>query len=467
MRMESDSLGEVAVPADVYWGAQTARALANFPVSGIRADPAMIVAYAHVKRACAVANRDLGRLSAEIADAIRAAADEVIGGGLAEQFVVDVFQAGAGTSFNMNVNEVLANRALELGGRPRGDYSLISPNDHVNMGQSSNDTFPTATHVAVMLASPSLLTALDCLADALADRGEAFWGVAKAGRTHLEDAVPVRLGQEFRAYASAVRRAHGDLSWCADELGEVALGGTATGTGLLAGPGFRAMAIGELSRATGLALRAPRDSFEAVQSRMLLSRYSAALKTLALELIRIANDIRLLGSGPTAGFHEIELPAVQPGSSIMPGKANPVMAECLDMIAFQVVGADATVSLATQAGQLELNVMTPVIAHNILMSMGLLARFLPEFAARCVAGARADEARCSRYLESTPALATVLNPVIGYLKAAEVAKAAVEEGKTIRQVVEERSILSGDEIDRLFDPAALCDALEDGGPSDD
>jgi aspartate ammonia-lyase len=462
VRIERDSLGEVAVPEEVYWGAQTARALANFPVSGLRADPSMIAAYAHLKRACALANRSLGRLDPDKSAAIVAACDEVLGGSLADQFVVDVFQAGAGTSFNMNVNEVLANRALEILGRPRGEYAEISPNDHVNLGQSSNDTFPTATHVAVMLTAPSLLIALDGLADALSERARAFWPVMKAGRTHLEDAVPVRLGQEFRAYASAVRRAREDLSWCADALGEVALGGTATGTGLLAGFDFRRPAIEELGRSTGLALRTAQDSFEAIQSRMLLSRFSAALKTLALELIRIANDLRLLGSGPATGLREIELPAVQPGSSIMPGKANPVMAECLDMIAFQVVGGEAAISMAVQAGQLELNVMTPVIAFNLLFGMRLLSNFLPEFTSRCVAGIEADADTCRRYLESTPALATVLNPVIGYLQAAEVAKAAVAEGKTIRRVIEERGILPAEEIERLFDPAALCDALEEG-----
>lgn len=466
-RIERDPLGEVAVPVDVYWGAQTARALANFPVSGIKADPTLVIAYAHIKRACAVANRDLGRLDADKAAAIIQAAEEVADGALADQFVVDVFQSGAGTSFHMNVNEVLANRALEILGYALGAYEELSPNDHVNLGQSSNDTYPTATHVAIMMKTPALLAALDRLSEAFAAKADECWDVMKAGRTHLEDAVPVRLGQELRAYASVLGRSRADIAWCAAELGRLPLGGTATGSGLLGGARFRAAAVAEMASATGLELSVAADPFEAIQSRFPLARYSGALRSLALELVRIANDIRLMGSGPTAGLRELEVPAVQPGSSIMPGKANPVMAECLDMICFHVVGADTTVALATQAGQLELNVMTPVIAYELLFSIGILSAFLPQFASLTVDGLEPNRERCAAYAASTPALATALNPRIGYMKAAEVVKAAAAQGKTIREVVLERGILSEAEVDRLLAPEELCDVLEDRESSRD
>ncbi|MBN1421693.1 MAG: aspartate ammonia-lyase, partial [Planctomycetes bacterium] len=359
------------------------------------------------------------------------------------------------TSTNMNVNEVIANRALELLGRPRGDYATISPNDHVNRGQSTNDTFPTALHLASLLALPPLYEAADELADALDRKGGEFHDVVKSGRTHLQDAMPVRLGQEFHAYASAIRRARRGIARASEDLYEVALGGTAVGTGTNAPPGFRRGAVEILADETGLPLRPAADPFEALQSRYASAHVSGALRDLALELCRIANDLRLLASGPTTGLAEIRLPAVQPGSSIMPGKVNPVIAECVNMICFQAIGNDAAIAQAVGAGQLDLNVMMPVIAATFLKTAGILANGMRILAARCVAGIRADAERCFSYLEKNPSLATLLNPAIGYLRAAEVAKEALARGAAVRDIVREKGLLPPEEIDRLFSEAAL------------
>jgi aspartate ammonia-lyase len=365
--------------------------------------------------------------------------------------VVDVFQAGAGTSFNMNVNEVLANRALELLGRPKGDYEYLSPNDHVNKAQSTNDTFPTASHMAVIKASGELLSVLDDLAAALAMKGREFASVPKSGRTHLTDAMPVTLGAEFAAYFAAIERSAERLAQRRDDLQELAIGGTATGTGATAHREYRERIIGKLSELCGEQFLPARDSFEALQSRSQLAAFSGALREVALELIRVANDLRLLGSGPTTGLAEIRLPAVQPGSSIMPGKVNPVMAECLDMVAFQVVGNDTAVAMAAQAGQLDLNVMTPVMVHNILTSIALLVSYLPVFQTRCVEGIEADEERCRAHLERNPSLATLLSPKIGYLAAAELAKEALAKGVSVSELAVARGVLTAEEAAVLFD----------------
>lgn len=454
-RTETDSLGTKKVPKEAYYGIQTVRAMENFPVSGYKAPAGFVKSYIYVKQAVALANMKVGWLDEQIGCAIVKACDEVLDGKFSDQFVVDVFQAGAGTSFNMNVNEVLANRALEIIGREKGDYKSISPNDHVNMAQSSNDTFPTALHVSVLLALGQLLPELERLRKAFSRLSEKYAHAIKSGRTHLQDALPVTLGQEFGAYATAVQDCRNELETRNKLLLEVALGGTATGTGVNAHPKFRGIAIAELSKITGLKLTGARDPFEALQSRRGVAAVSSGLKELALELIRIANDLRLLSSGPTTGLAEISLPAVQPGSSIMPGKVNPVMAECLNMIAFQMIGNDLAVSFAVQAGQLELNVMTPVMMHNILQSIQVLANFLPVFTEKCVEGITADEKRCSSYVEKNPSLAVFLSPHIGYLEASKIAQQALKEGRSVKEVAVEKGLLTTEEARRIFGSESL------------
>ncbi len=449
-RIEVDPLGEKAIPKEAYYGIQTARAMENFPVSGISASKTFIRAYVFVKKAAALANAEVGWLNKDHEKAIVRACDEVLAGKFLEQFVVDVFQAGAGTSFNMNVNEVVANRALELVGKEKGDYKSINPNDHVNMAQSTNDTFPTALHVAVLAALQPLLFELDKLDDAFEGLSRKYADVVKSGRTHLQDALPITVGHEFGAYASSVRNACSQLRERQKQLYQVALGGTATGTGANTHPRFKRLAIAELGKMTGFPLKPAKNSFEALQSCRAVQTVSSGLKELALELIRVANDLRLLASGPTTGLAEIVLPPVQPGSSIMPGKVNPVMAECLDMVAFQVAGNDLVVSLAVQAGQLELNVMTPVIMHNVLSSIELLANYLPAFREKCIEGITVDEKRCATYLEKNPALATFLSPRIGYLEASIVAKQALKQDRSVKEIAKEKGLLKPKELERIF-----------------
>ena len=449
-RKEIDPLGEKAIPKNAYYGIQTLRAVENFPVSGIKAPAAFIKAYVLIKKAAAIANAQVGWLQQETANAIIKACDEVLDGKLLDQFVVDVFQAGAGTSFNMNVNEVLANRALELLGKAKGDYKTVSPNDHVNMGQSTNDTFPTALHVSVLMALQPLLNELELLSGAFEELGKKYAATLKSGRTHLQDAVPVTVGQEFSAYASAIKNACLELKKRQENLYAVALGGTATGTGANAHPDYKRIAIGELAKMTGFPLKPAENNFEALQSHRASQAVSSGLKELALELIRVANDLRLLASGPTTGLNEVTLPPVQPGSSIMPGKVNPVMAECLDMVAFQVVGNDLAVSLAVQAGQLELNVMTPVIMYNMHFSIQILTNYLPAFRKKCVEGITVNEKRCMEYLEKNPSLATLLSPYIGYLEAAKIAKQALRENRSVKEIALEKGLLKPAEIEKIF-----------------
>jgi aspartate ammonia-lyase len=454
-RVETDPLGEKAVPESAYYGIQTLRATENFPVSGIKAPATFIKAYVMVKEAAALANAEVGWLDETRKQAIVQACDEILDGKLLDQFVVDVYQAGAGTSFNMNVNEVLANRALEILGKPRGDYKSVGPNDHVNMGQSTNDTFPTATHIAVLTALQPLLKELDNLADAFDALSKKHRQTVKSGRTHLQDAVPLTIGQEFSGYASALRNSADQLRERQENLYELALGGTAAGTGANAHPKYKRLAIAELQRMTGFPVRPAKNTFEALQSCRPVQTVSSGLKELALELIRVANDLRLLSSGPTTGLAEIALPPVQPGSSIMPGKVNPVMAECLDMVAFQVVGNDLTVAFAVQAGQLDLNVMMPVIMHNVLFSIQILTNYLPVFRTKCVEGIVVNEKRCSQYLEKNPALATFLSPHIGYLEAAKIAKQALAEGRSVKEVALEKGVLKPEELEKILDPKRL------------
>jgi aspartate ammonia-lyase len=449
-RKEIDPLGERKIPKEAYFGIQTLRAIENFPVSGIKAPDQFIKAYVLVKKAAALANCQVGWLDKKLANAIIDACDEILSGRLLEQFVVDVFQAGAGTSFNMNVNEVLANRALEVLDSEKGNYKIISPNDHVNMGQSTNDTFPTALHVSILMALQPLILALDNLAKAFEDLGIKNTHVLKSGRTHLQDAVPVTVGQEFSAYGSAVANSCTELRRRQENLYSIALGGTATGTGANTHPDYKQIAVAELSKLTGFPLKPAKDNFEALQSHRAAQSVSSGLKELALELIRISNDLRLLSSGPTTGLNEITLPPVQPGSSIMPGKVNPVMAECLDMIAYQVIGNDLATSMAVQAGQLELNVMTPTIMYNLLFSIQILANYIPTFTKKCVQGITVNENQCEQYLERNPSLATLLATKIGYLEAAKIAKQALAENRSVKEIVLEKALLTSEEIEKIF-----------------
>jgi aspartate ammonia-lyase len=380
---------------------------------------------------------------------------------LHDQFKVDVFQAGAGTSFNMNVNEVLANRALEILGKPRGEYSFLSPNDHVNMAQSTNDTFPTASHVAVYRVGEVLITVLDSLANTFLDKGHEFANVPKSGRTHLMDATPLTLGHEFRAYSTALNKAKNRIEERRNQLLEIPLGSTAVGTGVNSHPEYRKLVIEILSKLTSSEFVPSEDSYEGLQSRAELGAFSGSLRELALELIRIANDLRLMGSGPSTGLAELKIPPVQPGSSIMPGKVNPVMAECLNMVAFQVVGNDTTVAMAVQGGQLDLNVFTPVIVHNILNSIEILTNYLPAFQERCVDGIKADVEICKSYLENNPSLATLLSPRIGYLAAADIAKEALDRGVAVKVLAVEKGILTQDEADEIFDLKKISESKYD------
>ncbi|MCL5958164.1 MAG: aspartate ammonia-lyase [Chloroflexi bacterium] len=456
-RTEHDSLGEKLVLRNAYYGVQTARAIENFPISGLKAHPKMIVASAIVKRAAAEVNMDLGQLDPNIGKSIVQAAQEIIEGRLHDQFMVDVFQAGAGTSHNMNTNEVIANRACEILGGNKGDYSLVHPNDHVNMAQSTNDVFPTAMRIAALFLLQELYPSLAHLESVFDAKADAFDGVIKSGRTHMQDAVPIRLGQEFAAYATSIRKAAARIKAAAGALEELNLGATAAGTGLNSHPKYRFEVARRLGELTGFDLRPAENLVEATQSTITFAEVSASLKLLALDLIRIANDLRLMSSGPKTGFGEINLPPVQPGSSIMPGKVNPVMAEVLNMVAFQVVGNDTTISLATQAGQFELNVMMPVIAFNLFQSIEILTNVLRLFADRCVAGITANVERCRQHVEESMGLATALNPYIGYEMAAKVAQESLRTGKPIREIVLERGLLSRDDLDRIMDPWAMTE----------
>jgi aspartate ammonia-lyase len=456
-RIEKDALGEVEVPATAYHGAQTQRAVENFPISGQRLAPALNIALVQVKLAAARVNRAAGVLDGKLAAAIEQACEDVLSGALGELFVVDAFQAGAGTSQHMNVNEVLANRANELLGGARGSYQPVHPNDHVNLGQSTNDVFPTALRLAALAELGPLEAALAQLVDALRERAAAFDGIVKSGRTHLADAAPLRLGQEIGGWASALSHHRERLQHAGEQLCVLGIGGSAVGTGLNCPPGYRSAMIRELSQIVGRSLNGAKDYFEAMQSLAPLVAVSGALRGLALELVRISNDVRLLASGPMTGLGELLLPAVQPGSSIMPGKVNPVMAEMLCMVCFDVIGRDTTVALAAQAGQLELNVMMPVVAHALLPAEQQLARALQSFTVRCVQGLAADQARCALYAQQSPQLVTALAPRLGYARAAELAKEAVRTGKTVKALVVEQGLLTQADADRLLDPRPLTE----------
>jgi fumarate hydratase class II/aspartate ammonia-lyase len=448
-------MGEVRVPASALYGAQTARALANFPISGLTAHPAFVDATLRVKIAAARANSRLGLLPRRKARAIEAAAREALAGRWREQFVVDVYQAGAGTSHHMNVNEVLANRACELLGGRRGDRDLVDPNDDVNMAQSTNDVVPTAMRLAALELAPRAAAALEGLAATLGRKARAWDGVVKSGRTHLMDATPIRLGQEVSGWAAALRAAAGRLRGALPELAALGLGGTAVGTGVNAHPRYPALAVAELRRLTGLRLRRAANPFYAMQSLAPFAALSGALRIAAVELLRIGGDVRLLGSGPGTGLAELRLPPVQPGSSIMPGKVNPSMAEMLAMVCHQLLGLDAAIAAASAAGQLELNVMMPLVAFDLCHALQIAANGVRAFDERCARGLEADAGRARQYAERSVSLATALAPRLGYAAAAEVVKASLRTGRSIVELAAEMGGLRPAEARRLLDPRRL------------
>ncbi len=472
-RREHDSLGEVSVPAGVYWGAQTARAQENFPVSGLAPHPAFVRAMLQIKRAAAMANMETGRLSPRLGEAITQAAIEALaqippvplaappGGAAADapdlsgQWVVDPYQAGAGTSHNMNTNEVLANRAAEILGGERGSYQLVHPNDHVNMAQSTNDTVPTALRLIGLELGTRLVRTLARCSAVFADKAREFDDILKTGRTHLQDAVPIRLGQEFAAYGRSVEHGARRIAQSMEILREIGLGGTAVGTGLNAEPAYLPAVVRHLGAGTGQPLREAPDRCQAMQSMGDVAALSAACRTLALDLNKIANDLRLMASGPRTGLGEIVLPAVQPGSSIMPGKVNPVLCEMLNMVCYQVIGHDTTIAMASEAGQLELNVMMPVIAHNLAWELTILEGGVAAFTERCLVGIRADAERCRHWLERSAALSTALAPKIGYEAAAKLTHDMLASGRGIGELAVERGLVDAAALKALLDPEAM------------
>lgn len=456
-RIEGDPLGELPVPADALYGVQTERARQNFPISGLAPQPVFVDAVVWIKKAAALTHRETGRLDPKLADAIVRAADEVLGGQHRDQFVVDPYQAGAGTSHNMNANEVLANRANELLGGKRGSYTPVHPNDHVNMAQSTNDVIPTAIRLGALALVQGLLPVLDRLSQALTAKGAAFDEVLKSGRTHLQDATPIRLGQEFTAYGHTVQRNRERIVRAAGDLRDLGIGGTAVGTGLNAEAAYPGLMVKHLRAMTGLDLREGADRVQLMQSMGDATALSGALRTYAVDLGKIASDIRLLASGPRTGLAEIRLPAVQPGSSIMPGKVNPSIAEMVNMVCFQAIGNDVTIAAAAEAGQLELNVMMPLIAQNLFLTIAILTSASRVLAERCVDGITADQAMCAYWLDRSPALVTALAPKIGYAEAAKLAKEAVERNLSVRALLLEKGVIKGKELDEVLDLRAMTD----------
>ncbi|RME41125.1 MAG: class II fumarate hydratase [Planctomycetota bacterium] len=455
-RIEKDSMGEMTVPAGAYWGAQTQRAVENFPVSGYRLGRRFIRALGLIKQAASEVNRELGKLDPERAELIRRAAQEVIDGKLDEHFVLDVFQTGSGTSSNMNANEVISNRAIELAGGKIGSREPVHPNDHVNMGQSSNDVIPTAIHVSAAEAlRHDLVPALEHLHAALAEKAKAFDDVVKIGRTHLQDATPIRLGQEFSGYARQVELAQMRAIKAVRALRELPIGGTAVGTGINTHPEFGRRMAERLSRATGIEFVEAQDHCEAQASKDAVCEVSGQLKSIAVGLWKVANDIRLLSCGPRCGIGEIRLPAVQPGSSIMPGKVNPVMSEMMAQLCAQVIGADAAITAACRESFFELNVGMPVMAYHLLEAVRLLGNGARLFADRCVKGIEARRERCAELIEGSLAMCTSLAPRIGYDQAAAIAKEAFATGKTVREIARERGVLPEDELERVLDPMSM------------
>src|SRR5213594_3870858 len=462
-RVERDPLGELPVPAEALYGVQTERARHNFPISHLAPLAPFVDAVIWIKKAAALTHRETGRLEARLADAIVRAADEVLSGAHRDHFVVDPYQAGAGTSHNMNCNEVLANRANEILGGKRGEYRPVDPNDHVNMAQSTNDVIPTAIRLAALAQLPALLDALGRLARAFLAKGQAFDGILKSGRTHLQDATPIRLGQEFAAYGGTVERNRDRIAAAAAALRDLGIGGSAVGTGLNVEPEYPRLMVQHLKELTGLELREGQDRVQLMQSLGDATAFSGVLRTYAVDLGKIASDLRLLASGPRTGLAEILLPAVQPGSSIMPGKVNPSIAEMVNQVCYQALGLDTTVAMASEAGQLELNVMMPVIAHNIVFSLIIVGNATRVLAERCVDGIAADERQCAYWLERSPALVTALAPKLGYAESAKLAKEALATGLTVKELVTKKGILEGAELEEVLHLRAMTEPGVPGG----
>ena len=462
-RSEKDPLGTRDVPADALYGVQTLRAMENFPISGLAPLWPFVMAQVWIKKAAALTHKETGRLDARLADAIIAAADEVLGGQHRDQFVVDPYQAGAGTSHNMNVNEVLANRANELLGAARGTYAPVHPNDHVNMAQSTNDTIPTNIRLACLSQLADFVAAFTGLRNALAAKGKEFDHIVKAGRTHLQDAMPIRLGQEFTAYSGSIDRALRRVNEAADYLKDLGIGGSAVGTGVTVEKEYPALMNRHLKAISGLDLRIGADRIQLMQSMGDVAAFSASMRVLAIDLSKIASDLRIMVMGPRTGIDEIKLPAVQPGSSIMPGKINPSIPEMVNQVCFQVMGLDTTVGIAAEHGQLELNVMMPVIAFNVLLAMRILTNTARIFAEKTIAGIEANEDMCAYWVERSAALATALMPHIGYARAAELSKQSVKEGILVRDMVKRDKLLPADEIDDVLDLRKMTEIGVPGG----
>lgn len=450
MRKEHDSIGSKEVPKDAYYGVQTARASENFRITNLKVHPALIENLALVKKAAARVNRDVGILENDKAFAIITAAEEIVEGSFKDQFIVDAVQGGAGTSINMNMNEVLANRAIEILGQEKGNYELVHPNNHVNMGQSTNDVIPTAVRITMIKLLQESLIELENFKDALMDKSEEFDDVIKMGRTQLQDAVPIRLGQEFKAYADAIKRDIRRIAETIDDLRVINLGATAVGTGLNADLAYVENVTYELSEISGLELSQAEDLVDATQNVDALVEVSSALKTCAVNLSKIANDLRLLSSGPRTGFNEINLPAVQPGSSIMPGKVNPVIPEVVNQIAFQIIGNDTTINMAAEAGQLELNVMMPILIFDLIQSVEMLKNGAKTFTEKCITGITANRERCKAMVDNSVGIITAINPHVGYEVAARIAKEALNSGRSVKEIILEEDILTEAELDEIL-----------------
>lgn len=451
-RIEKDFLGEKQVPIDAYYGVQTMRAVENFPITGYRIDEALIKAMAMVKKASAFANAEIGQLDKNVSRAIMAAADEVLEGKLHNQFIVDPIQGGAGTSINMNTNEVLANRALEMIGEQKGNYKVISPNTHVNMAQSTNDAFPTAIHLSTLMTLEQLIKVMEDLHHEFMKKANEFDGIIKMGRTHLQDAVPILLSQEFEAYARVLRRDIKRIKATRENLYEVNMGATAVGTGLNAEPEYIEKTVAYLAELTGYPIKGSEDLVDGTQNTDAYIEVSAALKICMLNMSKVANDLRMMTSGPRCGLGEINLPARQPGSSIMPGKVNPVMAEVLNQSAFQVVGNDLTISMASEAGQFELNVMEPVIVFNLLQSIKIMKNVFTVFREHCLSGITANQERMEAYVNNSVGVITAINPHVGYETAASIAREAIVSNRPVREIVLERGVLTEGELDTILHP---------------
>ena len=460
-RIDKDSLGEIKVPYDAYYGPFTVRASNQYNITGQRSHPDLIKAYAMIKKGAALSNCELGSLPVEVSSAIVKACDNLLSGEFLGQIIIEPINSGAGTALNMNINEVIANIALETVGEEKGKYEIISPNDHVNMSQSSNDTFPTAMHLSILLGLKNFLQAIDQLIKSLKNKSIEFRETMKIGRTHLMDALPITLGDEFSAYHTSIRIARQKIVQASENLYVVALGGTAVGSGANSPPGYQEASIRHLKDLSQLNIKSSENLYFALQSRFDVTCYSSSIRNLAVELIKLANDVRLMASGPTAGLAEIVIPAVHPGSSIMPGKINPSLAECLNMICFNIIGNDLAVTMASQAGQFELNVMLPGMLKWVLDSMDMLRNFLPVFSANLIEGIQANVDKLSRYVYRSPVLVTVLNPYIGYVKASEIYKKALETNRNVKDIVVEEGLMKAEDVERVFSRSNLIGKREE------